>query len=66
MRLKLYMDENIPYAIARPLQQKGVDVLTCQDADLRSASDAEQLAYATAEGHTIVTGDADFLSLDVE
>ena len=66
MTLKLYTDENIPRTVAQQLQDKGVDVLRCQDAGMRSASDADHLAFATAQGRTIVTGDEDFLILDAE
>ena len=64
--LKLYVDENIARTVCEQLQNKGVDVLRCQDAGLRSASDIEQLMYATAQSRTIVTADVDLVSLDAQ
>jgi len=66
MTLKLYTDENIPRTVAQQLQDKGVDVLRCQDAGMRSASDADHLAFATAQDRAVVTADIDFLTLDAE
>ena len=64
--LKLYVDENIARTVCEQLQDKGIDVLRCQDAGLRSASDVAQLAYATAQGRTIMTADIDLILLDAQ
>jgi|GEM_PF-699404 len=66
MTLRLYTDENIPRTVAQQLQDKGVDVLRCQDAGMRSASDADHFAFATVQDRAIVTADIDFLTLDAE
>ncbi len=66
LMLKLYMDENIDRTIAQQLQQKGIDVLRCQEAGMLGATDDDHLILATAQGRTILTGDEDFLILDAE
>ncbi len=45
---------------------RGLDVLTAQEANVLSTSDAEQLAFAGARGRVIFTQDADFLPLHVK
>lgn len=47
--------------VARALRQHGIDVTTTVDADLRSATDEEQLDYAQRTERVLVTHDADFL-----
>jgi len=62
-RIRFYMDEHVPAAISQGLRRRGVDVLTTQDAGMRSASDDEQLAFALSQGRVVFTQDADFLRL---
>jgi hypothetical protein len=57
------MDQHFPAPASRGLQRHGIDVLTTQAAGRCSKSDADQLAFATAEGRVIVTFDPDFLVL---
>lgn len=45
------------------LRQRGIDILTAQDAGRAGLSDAEQLAFATAQGRVTMTHDPDFLEL---
>jgi predicted nuclease of predicted toxin-antitoxin system len=40
------MDEHVPPAVTRGLQQRGVDVLTTQEAGMRGADDEAQLRLA--------------------
>jgi predicted nuclease of predicted toxin-antitoxin system len=61
--VRFYLDEHVPRAVARGVLQRGGDVVTVQEAGLRGAADAEQLAYAARVGRVIVTQDADFLAL---
>lgn len=49
--------------VAIGLRQHGIDVLTTQEAGRCGLSDADQLAFATAEGRVIVTFDVDFPAL---
>lgn len=46
MRIKLYLDEDVDFSLAKALKQKGIDVLTTQEAGKRRFSDAEQLEFA--------------------
>ncbi|MEX1019224.1 MAG: DUF5615 family PIN-like protein [Litorilinea sp.] len=62
-RVKFYLDEHVHPAVAAGLRRRGVDVLTTQEAGMRSASDIEHLAFATREGRVFVTQDDDFLRL---
>jgi predicted nuclease of predicted toxin-antitoxin system len=55
MRVKAYIDEDVAISFSQALSNRGVDVITTQDAGNKSLSDAEQLAYAVGEGRAIVT-----------
>jgi predicted nuclease of predicted toxin-antitoxin system len=57
------MDERVPTAVTEGLRRRGVDVLTVQEANLRSASDNEQLAFARDQERVVFTQDADLLRL---
>lgn len=64
MGIKFYTDSHIAKAIATQLQQRGIDIIRCQDVGMENADDPEHLEYAVSQGRTIITGDADFLVLD--
>lgn len=65
--IKLYLDENIPEAIAIALRLRGYDVLTVKEANLKGLSDKDQLIYATKKGRALVTFNvADFVKLHNE
>jgi len=53
MRIRLYLDEDVPYAFAQALLNRGIDVVTTQQVKNDSLSDAEQLNYADKEKRTI-------------
>ena len=55
MRIKLYLDEDVPFAFAQALLNRGVDVITTKEVRNDSLSDAEQLDYAAKEKRTIFT-----------
>lgn len=46
MRIKLYHDEDIPLSLADALRNRGVDVVTTQEAGNIGKSDEEQLIFA--------------------
>ena len=54
MRIRLYLDEDVDLSLAKALRQKGVDVLTTQEAGKRRLSDAEQLEFAVNAGRAIL------------
>jgi predicted nuclease of predicted toxin-antitoxin system len=61
--IRFYMDEHYDLAVTKGLRQRGLDVLTVQGAGRRGLPDADQLAFATAEGRVFVTHDPDYLAL---
>jgi predicted nuclease of predicted toxin-antitoxin system len=62
--VKFYLDANLSRRIAERLRQKGWDATSAHEVGNPELSDAEQLAYATAEGRGLVTKDIeDFTKL---
>ncbi len=67
MRIKLYLDEDVPLAFAQALLNRGVNVITTQQVRNDGKSDKEQLIYSTKVGRTIFTHNKrDFLLLHNE
>jgi len=67
MRLKAYVDEDVPLSLAEALRNRGVDCSTTQEAGNKGLSDAEQLAFSAENGRTIVTHNKkDFILLHNE
>lgn len=62
-RVRFHLDEMVDPDVARALRQHGIDVTTTVDANLRSATDEEQLDYAQRTERVLVTHDTDFLRL---
>jgi predicted nuclease of predicted toxin-antitoxin system len=61
--IRLYTDEHVAQAVIRGLRQRGIDVLSVPEADMRGARDEEHLALAYRQGRVVFTQDADFLRL---
>ncbi len=55
MRIKLYLDEDVPLSFAQALLNRGVDVITTQQAENHGLSDKEQLVFASKEKRAIFT-----------
>jgi predicted nuclease of predicted toxin-antitoxin system len=53
--LRLYLDRHVMTRLATDLRPRGFDVLTTEEAGKDTASDEDQLAFATAEGRAILT-----------
>ena len=53
--MKLYLDEDVPVAIAEALRCAKVNVLTTEEAGNKQNLDAAQLAFATTAERCIVT-----------
>jgi predicted nuclease of predicted toxin-antitoxin system len=67
MRIKVYIDEDVPFSFAQALLNRGVDVVTTHQAGNDGKSDVEQLLYAASEGRVIFTHNKrDFRLLDNE
>lgn len=67
MKIKLYLDEDVPLAFTLALLNRGVDVITTQQVGNIGFSDTEQLAFAAKEQRTIFSHNRrDFISLHNE
>ena len=65
--IKLYLDENVPEAVALGLRLRGFDVVTVRDTEHKGLSDFEQLQYAASEKRAIFTFNvADFQKIHNE
>ncbi len=53
--VRLYLDRHIMARLAADLRGRGYDVLRTEEASQDTATDEEQLAFATKEGRTILT-----------
>jgi hypothetical protein len=62
--IRFFFDQHIPFAVANGLRQRGVDVLTAQEARRCGLPDTDQLRFATAQRRVMVTFDRDYLLLD--
>src|SRR5262249_38988845 len=65
---RLYMDEDsMEDALVRALRVRGLDVLTAHEAGMIEQSDADHLAFSTAEGRVLCTHNVgDFWTLHSE
>lgn len=61
-RIKSYLDEHVPKAVAEGLCRRGVDVITVQELGLQAAEDVKHLERAAGDGRVIITQDADFFA----
>ena len=62
--LKLYLDEDVPEAVATGLRLRGYDVVTVREAGRKGLSDIEQLKYASSEKRVVFTFNvADFCEM---
>jgi predicted nuclease of predicted toxin-antitoxin system len=61
--IRFYADQHYPAPVTAGLRRRGIDVLTAQEAGQCAAGDADQLAFATAQGRVLATFDSDFLAL---
>jgi predicted nuclease of predicted toxin-antitoxin system len=65
-RIRFYLDEHIPKAVADGLRRRGIEVTRAQEVGLRRGSDQEHLEFARRENHVVVTKDSDFLRFNRE
>lgn len=61
--IRYYTDEHVSRAIVRGLRNRGIDVLTTQEADLLGAPDHAHFSMARRERRVMFTQDADFLRI---
>ena len=62
-RIRFYLDEHVPKAVAKGLRRRGIDVTTVVEAALRGATDEDHLERAKSENRVIFTQDDDFVRL---
>ena len=55
MKIRLYLDEDVDVALALALRQRGIDVLTTQEAGHLRLPDEDQLAFAAQAGRAFFT-----------
>lgn len=58
--IRFYMDQHYPAPVTQGLRQRGIDVLTAQEAGRCGLPDAGQLAFATLHERVMVTFDSDY------
>lgn len=61
--VRFYLDQHIASLVARGLRQRGIDVLTAEEAGRCGLPDSDQLEFAKIEQRVMVTFDADYLQL---
>ncbi len=65
-KLRFYLDENLPIAIAEQLQRRGIDAITVRDLTAFGESDRQQLARATEMARVMCSSDPHFIELATE
>jgi hypothetical protein len=60
-KIRFHLDEHIDHAIAKGVRQRGIDVTTTVEAELRTLNDDAQMDYICQEQRVFVTNDAGFL-----
>jgi predicted nuclease of predicted toxin-antitoxin system len=64
--MRLFLDEDVPEAVALALRLRGYDIVTVREAGRKGLTDAEQLDYAHSEGRVFITHNvADFAKIHV-
>jgi hypothetical protein len=65
--IKLYLDEDVPEAVALALRLRGFNVLTTREADNKGLTDRQQLGFASSVGRILFSHNiADFARLHLE
>jgi hypothetical protein len=64
-RIRFFLDENIPIAVAEQLQRRGIDAVTVRDLGLLGESDRDHMRRASEMGRVFCTHDADIIELAV-
>jgi len=62
-RLRFYLDELMPVAIAKQLNRRGIDTLTVRDLRLQGRSDTHHLHLANEMERVLCTLDDDYFGL---
>lgn len=62
-QVRFLLDEHIASLVSHGLRQRGIDVLSVEEAGRGGLPDPEQFDFAAKEKRVIVTFDADYLQL---
>jgi hypothetical protein len=65
-QLKFFTDEHIGKAVVEQLRRRGIDVLRCEDVDMKGVDDSRLLEYATEHGYALLSMDDDVTTLHAE
>lgn len=63
VRIRFYLDENVPIAVAEQLLRRGIDAVTVRDMGLLGQSDVDHLAVANRIGRVLCTHDSNYLDM---
>ena len=67
MKIKFYLNENIPTVLADALKRRGYDAITTQSSGKRQSSDIDQILFANRQNRVVLTFNAaDFVKLHIE
>lgn len=61
--IRFLLDVHVHSAITKGLQRRGIEVLTCREAQLNTASDEAIVQYALLHDWVIFSQDSDFLKI---
>lgn len=62
-KLRFFLDENVPVAVAEQLRRRGIEAITVRDLGLLGDADAHHLQRAVSMGFVFCTHDADFVEM---
>jgi len=62
-RIRFYLDENVPVAVANQLKRRGVEAVTARDLGGLGDTDVNHLHRAAAMGYVLCTHDPDYVEM---
>ena len=62
-RIRFYLDENVPIAVAAQLKRRGIDAVTVRDLGHLGDSDLNHLQRAAGLGYVLCTHDTDYVEM---
>ena len=64
-KIRFYLDENVPIAVAAQLQRRDIEVVTARSLGVLGDNDLSHLHRATTLGYVLCTHDSDYIELAV-
>ena len=65
-KIRFLVDVHVHIAITEGLRRRGIEIFTCQEAGLATATDVEILTYAKTHNWVVFSQDNDFLKICAE